>query len=326
MADSEVGVPNIGTTKVFTDLIGGRHHEVVKIEVGEEGSGVFVSETDPMPIADAAAQTTLESVLAAFAGLVHTGDLSTLATSAKQDIAHADLAALLTELSALATSAKQDVAHTDLAAILAKLTADPATQTTLAAVLAALPALVHATDLATLATTAKQDVTHADLAALLAELDQKVEPSDLASLATQTTLAAVQTTLAAVLAKLSADPATQTTLAAVLAALAGTLTTAPTTAGDVATTLTDFRKTVATPGTAVAVRASLACKWVRVTALKTNTSLIYVGGSGVIAASGTETGTPLAAGDTDTFPVDNANKLFIDARVATEGASGTVGS
>jgi hypothetical protein len=60
---------------------------------------------------------------------------------------HTDLAALLTELAQklepsdlnlLATAAKQDVAHTDLGAILAKLSADPATQTTLASILAKL--------------------------------------------------------------------------------------------------------------------------------------------------------------------------------------------
>jgi len=83
-----------------------------------------------------------------------------------------------------------------------KLSADPATQTTLAAILAALA----------------DPATETSLAAVLAKLSD--DP------ATQTTLAAVlaaladpatETSLAAVLAKLSADPATQTTLAAILA-------------------------------------------------------------------------------------------------------------
>jgi hypothetical protein len=104
----------------------------------------------------------------------------------------------------------------------------------------------------------------------------------------------------------------------------GTVST--TDAGDVAATLTDGRKTVTTPGTAVAVRAALACKWVCVTALKTNTDQVNVGGSGVLATSGASTGSPLAAGESVTMPVDNANKVFVDARVAGEGVSFTVGS
>jgi hypothetical protein len=104
----------------------------------------------------------------------------------------------------------------------------------------------------------------------------------------------------------------------------GTVST--TDAGDVATTLTDGRKTVTTPGTAVAVRASLACKWVCVTALKTNTDQVNVGGSAVLATLGSSTGSPLAAGESVTVPVDNANKVFVDARVSGEGVSFTVGS
>lgn len=104
------------------------------------------------------------------------------------------------------------------------------------------------------------------------------------------------------------------------------LSTAPTVAGDVASTLTDGRKTVTTPGTAVAVRASLGCDWVCVTALKTNTDQVNVGGSGVLATSGSSTGSPLAAGESVTIPVDNASKVFVDARVAGEGVSFTVGS
>jgi hypothetical protein len=87
-----------------------------------------------------------------------------------------------------------------LAAVLAKLTSDPATQTTLAAFLAA---------------------NHTDLAAVLAKLS--ADP-------------ATQTTLVAVLAKLSSDPATQTTLAAVLAKL----TSDPATSAKQDTTNTDL--------------------------------------------------------------------------------------
>lgn len=120
--------------------------------------------------------------------------------------------------------------------------------------------------------------------------------------------------------------ATQATLAAVLAALGGTLTTSPTTAGDVAGTLTDGRKTVPTPTTAVALRGALACRWVCVTALKTNTGQVNVGGSSVLATLGSETGQPLGAGESVTIPVNDAAKVSVDARVAGEGVTFTVGS
>jgi hypothetical protein len=97
-------------------------------------------------------------------------------------------------------------------------------------------------------------------------------------------------------------------------------------AGDVAATLTDGRKTVTTPATAVALRGALACKWVQVVALKTNTQQVNVGGTGVLATAGASTGTPLDPGQSTTIPVDDAAKVFVDARVAGEGVSFTVGS
>jgi hypothetical protein len=179
--------------------------------------------------------------------------------------------------------------------------------TTDAAVLAALLAATLPTGAST---AAKQDTAQTTLAAI---------QTALGPLATQTTLAAV-------LAKLSADPATQTTLAALLSAVQGTLTTAPTTAGDVATTLTAGRKTVASPGTAEALGGSLACKWVRATALKTNTDLVCVGGAATLATLGLETGDPLDAGESSTIPVSNRNLVFVDARVSGQGVQYTVGA
>lgn len=95
---------------------------------------------------------------------------------------------------------------------------------------------------------------------------------------------------------------------------------------DVATTLTDGRKTVTTPGTAVAIRATLACKWVTGNALFSNTQQVNIGGSGVLAAAGSSTGRGLQPGDSFSYPVADAAELFIDARVAGEGVSFTVGS
>jgi hypothetical protein len=97
------------------------------------------------------------------------------------------------------------------------------------------------------------------------------------------------------------------------------------TADAVVGTLTDGRKTVTTAGTAVALRATLACKWVQVTALTSNTQQVNVGAAGVLAAAGSSTGTPLAR-PVDHDPVNDAAKVFVDARVAGEGVSFTVGA
>lgn len=120
--------------------------------------------------------------------------------------------------------------------------------------------------------------------------------------------------------------ATQTTLANVLAALQAGIGTTPSTAGDVAGTLADGRKTVPTPGVAVALGAATPCRWVLVTALRTNTDQVNVGGATVAAALGSSTGQPLAPGDSVSVPVNNLNKVFVDARVGGEGVSYTVGS
>lgn len=96
--------------------------------------------------------------------------------------------------------------------------------------------------------------------------------------------------------------------------------------GDVASTLTDGRQVVAVPGTAVAIRATLPCKWVTVTALTSNTAQVNVGGATVLAAAGSSRGVPLAAGQSATIPVNNAAKVFVDARVAGQGVDILVGS
>jgi hypothetical protein len=83
----------------------------------------------------------------------------------------------------------------------------------------------------------------------------------------------------------------------------------------------DGRKTVTTAGTAVqltatGVRANSTC----VTALSTNTGMICVGASTVVAAAGTRRGTPLTAGQSVTFNCD-PSLLYLDATVNGEGAS-----
>lgn len=105
------------------------------------------------------------------------------------------------------------------------------------------------------------------------------------------------------------------------------LSTAPTGAGDVVGTLTNGRASVTTPGTPVSiVGSSTPCKWVTVTARTSNAQQINVGGTGVLATSGSTTGIPLTAGQSVTFPVSNANLVYIDARAAGEGVDYLVGT
>jgi hypothetical protein len=183
-----------------------------------------------------------------------------------------------------------------------------------------------------------QDGIQAQIVKLATGGDGVANDFDLTSLATDARLAAIQTLLSTeggyldgvetLLGRLPAGGAAADATLQLLTALIanGALTVAPSKPGDQASGLTDGRQTVTTPGTAVAVRGSLACKWVCVTALKTNTGQVNVGGAGVLATSGGSTGQPLAAGESFTVPVTNANLVFVDARVAGEGVSFTVGA
>lgn len=105
------------------------------------------------------------------------------------------------------------------------------------------------------------------------------------------------------------------------------LPVSPDDAGDVATALTDGRKTSSTPGIAVALVASATpCKWVAMTALPTNTDLVWVGGATVLGTVGSEKGTPLEATESATIPIDDAAKVFLDPIVSGEGVTFTFGA
>jgi hypothetical protein len=242
MSDNLGITPGSGA-EVATTEVDGVHHQRLKVEFGPDGAATLVVDStgQRLPVSDPVAQASLVSILAAVDGLEgFTDGLETL----------------------------QGAGNTSLASILAKLSSDPATQTTLAAVLAAAGAT-----------------------------------GDAASASTLVGL-----------------------LKAIKASLAGTLTIAAQAPADQAGTLTDGRKTVTAAGTAEAIRASLACKWVTVTALLTNTLQVNVGGSGSLATSGGSTGTALQPGGSVTLPVSNANLVFVDARVSGEGVSFTVGA
>jgi hypothetical protein len=293
---------------IAVDSITGGFAELLKLAFSAAGADpILVSSGNPLPIADAAVAAALASILTELGQKLEPADLSALASATKQDAAKAVLDAIAASVDGLESNTAGLATQTTLAAVLAKLTADPATQTTLAAVLAAVDGLEsNTTGLATQTT----------LAAVLAKLT-----SDPATGAKQDTLAAkdfaTQTPLAAILAKLIASPATEATL--------GTVATNTAKPGDLAATLTNGRKTSTTVGTAVALRTTLACKWVTVTALRSNTTDVAVGGSGVLATAGSATGVPLAAGESVTIPIADAATVFVDVLTSGEGVSFVVG-
>jgi len=87
------------------------------------------------------------------------------------------------------------------------------------------------------------------------------------------------------------------------------------------------RKIVTTAGTRVALASTTAAKWVTITAETDNTGYIVVGSAaGVIAALATREGTPLAAGDTITLPLDDLADVGLDSTVNGDGVSFTFGT
>lgn len=82
------------------------------------------------------------------------------------------------------------------------------------------------------------------------------------------------------------------------------------------TTLSDNRKAVATAGTALQlIVASTPCKYVMVSADLGNTNPVVVGGSTVVAASGSQRGIVLVPGnDPVRIDISNVNLLYVDAQ------------
>jgi hypothetical protein len=86
----------------------------------------------------------------------------------------------------------------------------------------------------------------------------------------------------------------------------------------------DGRAVVAASGTAVQLSTSPnIVTAVQVTALPTNTNLVWVGGPTVKAAVGQERGTPLAASDTFYMEVADLARVYIDAITNGEGVAYT---
>jgi len=82
------------------------------------------------------------------------------------------------------------------------------------------------------------------------------------------------------------------------------------------------RKTVTTAGTRVQLTTSpTPCKHIEVKALPTNTRIVVVGGSDVVAAAGSEVGIPLYPGDSYKFMINDISKIYIDSIVNGEGVT-----
>jgi hypothetical protein len=85
----------------------------------------------------------------------------------------------------------------------------------------------------------------------------------------------------------------------------------------------DGVKNVAVAGTAEPLASSTPCKKVIITAKETNSDVICVGGSEVIALAGTRTGSPLEANESVVVEIDDLNKIYINSVVSGEGATYT---
>lgn len=92
----------------------------------------------------------------------------------------------------------------------------------------------------------------------------------------------------------------------------------------VSNTIGSGRQTVTTAGTAVQLSTSdVPCTRVIITAFTNDTGVISIGDSGVLANTTTRKGIPLIAGQSVTVPINNLNKIYVDATVSTEGVSYT---
>lgn len=220
----------------------------------------------------------------------------------------------------LATDTLQNSEITQLINIVNKLSSDPATQTTLAAILTKLNASIAVT-----IATNTPDVT--DRAARLlghVTVDNTSIPvtgtffqtTQPVSLATNTP--DVTDRSGRLLGHVTVDNASiavtgtffQGTQPVSIAATVATSEVAP-------TTVFNGKTTVTAAGTRVVLAASTTVKSVTIKALSTNTGLIYVGNSTVSSANGFQ----LAAGDTISMDIANLNTVNIDSSVSGEGVT-----
>lgn len=83
------------------------------------------------------------------------------------------------------------------------------------------------------------------------------------------------------------------------------------------------RQVITWVGTRVQLASSLTISGIIIVAEFTNTGIICVGGSSVIAAQATRTGVPLNPGDGVIITIDNINKIYIDGTAGGDGVTYT---
>lgn len=81
------------------------------------------------------------------------------------------------------------------------------------------------------------------------------------------------------------------------------------------------RKSVTTAGTAVQLASTTTCLSLLITANLSNTGIICVGDSTVVAAAGTRTGIPLDVGDSVSMDITDLAIVYIDSTVNGDGVS-----
>ncbi len=88
------------------------------------------------------------------------------------------------------------------------------------------------------------------------------------------------------------------------------------------TSIVGGRKIVTTAGTAEKLIASTtSAKKIIITALEANTGMVVVGGSSVVASSGTRNGIPLTPLSSIELTIDDISKIYLDVTVNGEGVS-----
>lgn len=106
------------------------------------------------------------------------------------------------------------------------------------------------------------------------------------------------------------DPATEETLQLIASGIGAS------------TTIADGRKTVTSAGTAEKlIASSTPCSKVIIMALVSNTDIVVVGASTVVAANGTRRGIALIALSSIEIQINDVSKIYLDAVVSGEGVS-----
>ncbi len=86
-------------------------------------------------------------------------------------------------------------------------------------------------------------------------------------------------------------------------------------------TIGQGRKIVSAAGTPVVLGSSTSCKSITIQSEKDNTSDVVIGGSGIVGALASREGVYLSPGDSIDLPIDNLDKVYVDALVNGEGVT-----